>query len=63
MEKESTESNGINSINQYAIKNLKSDKKDNKCNNDKVFFDEDINEEENIYKIRKNIFLKYFLLI
>jgi len=60
MGKECTESNGINSIIYDAIKNLKNDEKDNKSNNDKEFFDEDIKEEENIYKISKNDFFKIF---
>ena len=60
MGKECTESNGINSLIYNAIKNLKIDEKDNESNNDKEFFDEDIKEEENIYKINKNDFFKIF---
>jgi calcium-dependent protein kinase len=60
MGKECTESNGINSLIYNAIKNLKIDEKDNESNNDKEFFDEDIKEEENIYKISKNDFFKIF---
>ncbi len=58
--KECTESNGINSKIYDSNKNLKSGIKDNKSNNDKEFFDEDINEEENIYKISKNDFFKIY---
>jgi len=58
--KECTESNGINSKIYDSNKNLKSGIKDNKSNNDKEFFDEDISEEENIYKISKNDFFKIY---
>ena len=58
--KECTESNGINSIIYDAIKNLKNEEIDNNSNIGKEFFDEDIKEEENIYKISKNEFFKIF---
>ena len=61
MGKECTESDGINSIINDAIKNLKNngDKNDNI---DKEFFDEDIKEEEDNCKISKKDFFQIFSL-
>ena len=60
MGKECVESNGINSLIYDAIKNIKSDEKDYESNIDKKFFDGEIKEEENVYKISKNDFFKIF---
>ena len=63
MGKECTESDGINSIIQDAIKNLK-DNEDKNDNIDKEFFDEDIKEEEEDggCKISKKDFFQIFSL-
>ena len=62
MGKECTESDGINSIIQDAIKSLK-DNEDKNDNIDKEFFDEDFKEEEdNKCKISKKNFFQIFSL-
>ena len=60
MGKECVESNGINSLIYDAIKSIKTDEKESENNIDKEFFDEDIKEEENVYKISRNDFFKIF---
>ena len=64
MGKECTESNGIHSIIQDAIKSLKPEEEDDDKNeiNDKEFFDEIIIEEEKNCKISKNDFFQIFSL-
>ena len=61
MGKECTESDGINSIINDAIKNLKNNE-DKNDNIDKEFFDEDIKEEEDNCKISKKDFFQIFSL-
>ena len=64
MGKECTESNGIHSIIQDAIKSLKPEEEEDNKNeiNDKEFFDELIIEEEKNCKISKNDFFQIFSL-
>ena len=60
MGKECVESNGINSLIYDAIKNIKTEEKDFENSIDKEFFDGDIKEGENVYKISKSDFFKIF---
>lgn len=52
--------NGINSLIYDAIKNIKTEEKDFENSIDKEFFDGDIKEGENVYKISKSDFFKIF---